>query len=286
MEKESIVIICPNNDCRQKLRLSIPTNIQIPQELQVTCPKCKSTFTYRTSRVQQGSENAQRRQDVLINAGSTKNEVRIYGVWMPLTLDFEEFRKLLAKKTACVLLINIDDYPHTWQKLFNYISDNFREDVRLIGTVTSPILICPSCKLEYSSSQIINITTKSEFFKGTAPTDRCPVCGSKQILFLLDYIAPEEITHSDIEAIRQHWRYLAQTWWKTESRIEALCDVCGSPLFRDTGYVSSSNRHLYCEDCCKRHLCSDALEHLRKNPYYFGSLVLRKARYFGRSSDM
>lgn len=43
---EYTVITCTNNDCRQKLRLKVPKNKQIIHELEVTCPKCKSKFTW------------------------------------------------------------------------------------------------------------------------------------------------------------------------------------------------------------------------------------------------
>ena len=42
---DEIVIICPNPDCRQKLRIPKATGT-----LQVTCPKCRTSFRYPTRR--------------------------------------------------------------------------------------------------------------------------------------------------------------------------------------------------------------------------------------------
>lgn len=58
-----IVIICQNNYCRQTLRLKIPTNERIlMSELEVTCPKCKSIFTYSV-RAQQASKESQSKKE-------------------------------------------------------------------------------------------------------------------------------------------------------------------------------------------------------------------------------
>src|SRR3990170_5148219 len=41
METDKIIIECPNLNCRQELRLP-----KISKELQVTCPRCKTSFRY------------------------------------------------------------------------------------------------------------------------------------------------------------------------------------------------------------------------------------------------
>ncbi len=93
-----------------------------------------------------------------------------------------------------------------------------------------------------------------------------------------------EITQSDVDAIREYKRHLAKKWWKTESRDQAFCDHCQSPVPRDTGYLFGDS-YLYCEHCGDEQFGQDALDNLRRSPSYFGSGVLQEARIFAANKE-
>jgi hypothetical protein len=93
-----------------------------------------------------------------------------------------------------------------------------------------------------------------------------------------------EITQGDVDAIREYKRHLAQKWWKTESREQASCDHCQSPVPRDTGYLIADG-YLYCERCGDEQFGQNALEDLRRSPSYFGSGVLKEARIFAANKE-
>jgi len=218
-------------------------------------------------------------------AGKT---VEVDGVTFPITSDVDEFCEIAATNRACVMLINTKDYGQIMAKASNYFSQRFGGPSGFTRAVTSARLICSGCKVEFPGSYTLSLMDPEMFgarvfgatpgYQEFGQTGRCPGCGSRQSFYVYDNPSAEEITRSDLDAIRKYWRHLAQQWWKTESRTEAICDQCNSPVPRDAGYLSGSS--LYCENCCDKRLGSDALEHLRGNPDYFGSGVLRKARHF------
>jgi len=214
--------------------------------------------------------------------------VEVDGVTFPITPDVDEFCEIAATNRACVMLINTKDYAQITQKAFSYFSDKFGRDSDFTIAVSSARLVCSGCKWEFPGSYTLSLMDPKMFggkFIGATPsyqefglTGRCPRCGSRQSFYVYDNPSGEEITQSDVDAIRGYWRHLAQQWWKTESRTEGICDRCCSPISRDAGYLDGS--YLLCEKCCNKSLGSDALEHLRQNPDYFGAGLLRKARHF------
>lgn len=154
--------------------------------------------------------------------------------------------------------------------------------------VTSARLVCSKCKWEFPGSYKLslmggmallgNVVGATPGFGQFGASGQCPQCGSSQSFYIYDNPSAEEITAHDLEAIREYQRHLAQEWWKTETRTEAICDHCNSSVPRDQGYLSGSS--LYCENCERTLLGDQALDKLRENPDYFGSGVLRQARQY------
>ena len=215
--------------------------------------------------------------------------VEIDGVPFPITSDTAEFCQIAATNRACVMPINTKDYARITQKAFGYFSDKFGRGSNFTMAVSSARLICSGCKWEFPGSYTLSLMDPAIFgggkFIGATPgyqefarTGRCPRCGSQQSFYIYDNLPGKEIARSDIDAIRQYWRHLAQQWWKTESRTEAICDRCTSPVARGDGYIDGSS--LLCEKCCNKSLGTDALKQLRENPNYFGAGLVRKARHF------
>jgi len=214
--------------------------------------------------------------------------VEVDGVTFPITSDVDKFCEIAATNRACVMLINTKDYAQITQKAFSYFSNKFGGSSDFTKAVSSARLICSGCKWEFPGSYTLSLMDPKVFggkFIGATPgyqefglTGRCPRCGSGQSLYIYDNPPTEEITQSDVNAIREYWRHLAQQWWKTESRTEGICDSCNALVPRDAGYLCGS--WLLCENCCNRRLGPSVLEQLRQNPDYFGAGLLRKVRHF------
>lgn len=212
---------------------------------------------------------------------------RLYGVDFPIALDIEKFCEIIADKGRCIMLINIKDYAQVWQAVFNYCYKKFGIGSRFMYGVTSSHLLCARCGLIFPVSYTqslqgmfegVDVVGAAPGFREFGKAARCLNCSSGQAYFAYDNLPAEEITQKDIDYIREYWLHLAQKWWKKESRFQATCDLCRSPVLRDNGYLQKSN--LMCEHCCDKHFSSDALEKLRKNPNHFGKWEIRKARYF------
>lgn len=214
--------------------------------------------------------------------------IRLYGVDFPIASNVEELCKMAADQGRCAMLIDINNYAQMWHATFRYFNDKFGLSSRFVYGVTSAQLICLGCKLVFPFSYKVSlkggfegfgdVVGATEGYKEFGQTARCPKCSSGQACFAIDNLPAEEITQRDIDYIREYWHHLAQQWWKTESRTQALCDACGSPVLRDDGYLRIND--LMCKQCCESHLGADSLEKLRENPSYFGEWELRKARYF------
>ena len=214
--------------------------------------------------------------------------IRLLGVDFPIASNVEEFCKMAADEGRCAMLINLKDYAQMWQAAFRYFNDKFGVSSRFMYGVTSAQLICLGCKLVFPRSYKFSLQGGYEGFgvvlgaragfREFGQTARCPECSSGQACFAIDNPPAEEITQRDIDYICEYWHHLAQQWWKAESRTQAFCDVCGSPVLRDDGYLRIND--LMCKHCCESHLGSDSLDKLRKNQSYFGEWELRKARYF------
>ena len=217
--------------------------------------------------------------------------VEVDGVTFPITSDVDKFCEIAATNRACVMLINTKDYAQITQKAFSYFSDKFGRNSDFTKAASSARLVCSGCKWEFPGSYSLSLMDPKMFggkFIGATPgyqefslTGRCPRCGSRQSLYIYDNPPTEEITQSDVNAIREYWRHLAQQWWKTESRTEGICDSCNALVPRDAGYLCGS--WLLCEKCCNGRLGPSVLEQLRQNPDYFGAGLLRKARHFAAS---
>lgn len=115
-----------------------------------------------------------------------------------------------------------------------------------------------------------------------AKAARCPHCGSDSGILLWDHPNYGEITEHDMEALRELWHFRCQLWWSRNDRSEGICDRCSSNRIpRGEGYHRGSD--VICEECAMKATDSEALSELRKNPDYFGTSELRRARSFKSS---
>lgn len=205
----------------------------------------------------------------------------------PATLEFETFCQIAADQKACALLIHTREYSQVMQQAHRYFTDRFGENSEAARAVTTARLICPHCRFEFPASYLVILVAPEMLpaavagalpgFNAFEETGACPHCGGLQALYLYDARSDGAITLADLEALRVYWRSRALMWWKTQGRDAAICDLCSLPLAQEEGYLSGSR--LFCESCCDRLLEPDeALANLRRNPDYFGSGEVRKAR--------
>ena len=113
-----------------------------------------------------------------------------------------------------------------------------------------------------------------------AKSAQCPYCGSGDGILLCDGPDYGEITGQDMDALRELWRSRSTSWWSRKERPEVICDgyQCSSHIPRGEGYYRGFD--MICEECARKATASEKLPDLRKNPDYFGTSELRRARNF------
>jgi hypothetical protein len=154
-------------------------------------------------------------------------------------------------------------------------------------SIPSP-LVCAGCLWEFPGSYKLSLQGalrgRGMTFGATPGFDRfgetgiCPQCGSDESLFVYEYFPLEQISESDVSAIRRYWQQQARTWWQSQQPQVASCDYCNAAIARNQGYLSGSS--LICEECVTRGLMTEGLEKLKGDPHTYGAALLRKARQF------
>jgi hypothetical protein len=206
-----------------------------------------------------------------------ENTIRIYGVDLPIAANAKELCEIIVTRGKGAMLLDIRDYAKIWQKIFEFFHDNFRQEYRYIYGVSSSLLICLSCNLIFPKSFLSKV--KGIFETSEIHVTGCLQCGGEQVCFAYDNPRAEDISQSDIIYLGEYWHRQAQLWWNRNTIDQAVCDLCCSPVLRETGYLWKD--HLMCEACCANKLFgAEALGNLQKNPHCFGEWELRKARYF------
>jgi hypothetical protein len=152
-------------------------------------------------------------------------------------------------------------------------------------------LACAGCMWEFPVSYMLSLQSPGLFggnllgaiagFDAFGKTGVCPQCGSGQSLLVYESFPPEKISRADVEAIRRYWQSQSRKWWEHHAAdASAACDRCSASVARGEGYLNGS--HLYCDGCVNQGLMTEGLERLRRDPHYYGSALLRKARAFPR----
>ncbi len=151
------------------------------------------------------------------------------------------------------------------------------------------LLLCAGCLWEFPGSYKLSLQAP-EFFgngkrvSGATPgfnhfgkSGICPQCGSDESLLVYEHFKTEQISEVDIKYICKYWQEQARLWWQNQKRSQAYCDNCNDNISRGQGYLCDTR--LICQKC-RNDMMSDGLENLKKNPHYYGSALLRKARKF------
>jgi hypothetical protein len=86
------------------------------------------------------------------------------------------------------------------------------------------------------------------------------------------------VSESDLQAVRAYTHHLAIEWRETQAADSAICDVCNQPVPRGYGNLIGSS--LYCGQCAGGQFNDEGLNHLRRDPNFFGRGVLQQAREF------
>jgi hypothetical protein len=206
-----------------------------------------------------------------------ENTIRLYGVDLPIAANVKELCEIIVTRGKGAMLLDIRDYAKIWQKIFEFFHDHFRQEYQYIRGVSSSLLICRSCNLIFPKAFLSEL--KGIFETSKIPVTGCPQCGGEQVCFAYDNPQAEDISQSDIIYLGDYWHRQAQIWWNRNTIDQAVCDLCGSLVRREMGYLWKD--HLMCESCGANKLFgAEALANLQKNPHCFGEWELRKARYF------
>jgi uncharacterized protein YjbI with pentapeptide repeats len=181
-------------------------------------------------------------------------------------------------------------YGEVYRNLYKQLEKRYGPNSRQSEDMMSSLLICAGCLWEFPGSYRLSLQIRGPAvtFGGTPGFDRfgesgiCPQCGSRESLLVYEYFPAEQISMSDVSAIRRYWQQLARTWWQSQQRQQAFCDDCNTAIARNQGYLSGSS--LICEGCVTRGLMTEGLEKLKGDSHYYGAALLRKARHSGATT--
>jgi hypothetical protein len=164
-------------------------------------------------------------------------------------------------------------------------------------------MICGNCERGLQESMIHALTmpgmtivgarTTREERDAFLKTGACPNCGHTRfhLLTLPNYAIGQdaEVSLDDIEKLREYSGFVAKAWWTFQSRDTAICDRCNATIRRNEGYASGdivhgqvSTSRIFCSSCADKSFNQEGLEALRKDPHYFGTGRLTKAREYSQ----
>lgn len=172
-------------------------------------------------------------------------------------------------------------YPEVYRNLLQQLEKRYGQSSRQSQDMMSSLLLCAGCLGEFPGSYMLSLLT-GESFGGRGKAGICPQCGNRESLLVYEYFPAEQISMSDVYAIRRYWQQLARTWWQSQQGQQAFCDYCHTTaIARNQGYLSGSS--LICEGCVTRGLMTEGLEKLKSDSHYCGA-VLIKARHPGATT--
>ncbi|MBM3477012.1 MAG: hypothetical protein FJX75_27400 [Armatimonadetes bacterium] len=221
------------------------------------------------------------------------------GVEYVLTSDLTVFTDHVAAGRSCGLLLSTAEYFERTHALLALLENRHGWDRGL----PEGLLACHRCEFEFPSGWTASLALASvglAVHAGRGSADfverpACPRCGCPRSVWVYDFVAPDDISEADLDALEFYWRELAEQWWRRQPfyRRGAACRVCGGRVRRGHGYWNREGLH--CPRCCdealhmtfrwsseEEILGPGALNRLRRNPNYFGPCELSRARSFVR----
>jgi tetratricopeptide (TPR) repeat protein len=142
-------------------------------------------------------------------------------------------------------------------------------------------LFCAKCCHAYTVGELLQLSTIGESFGLSG--GNCSKCSAGDAFFFYDNWKPDSVDNSDIEALKQYWKYKVQEFNIFIHSEEGQCMECGREVDIDTAYVKESGHgsgKLICRACVDKYLGANILDELREDPHYIGRSVLRNARNF------
>jgi hypothetical protein len=212
--------------------------------------------------------------------------ITIDGTKFPLADSVDALCMAIETGGRGALRFPIATYPSVFTLLGQWAEERYGRESQQFSQVAAASLVCAGCLGKFPDHFKIGLLMRYTRVSGAAPgfdqfskSGICPQCGSDEALLVYEYVPPEEVSEADIYAIRRYWQERALTWWRNQSRSQAICDFCSTTIARNQGYLFSDR--LICEECVQKTL-ANALNDLKRNPDYYGTGLLRKARPFRR----
>jgi len=223
--------------------------------------------------------------------------LELCGVKFPIVKHVEDFCDKVLSRKSCALLIETIEFQHIYHAVMTILIEKRDKSTAAMVMAQDCALVCAKCHFLFPGSfQMRLLFGRKMPFKAVGAirdgdefgrTGICPECGSRQALFVADFIDPKSVTEADVKSIRELWRFRAQQWWKIEesppgtfsifgppaSRSFGFCDSCNAEIPKGSGYLSGSS--LLCSACVDRLL---SVVKLRENPHAYGWGELRRAR--------
>lgn len=216
--------------------------------------------------------------------------IYLYGVEFPFSSNWSSFLSALKTNNPCAVRLNLTDfwpllryakqldkdfqYPHNDIVCLN--PDCFRE----LPSAARAVL--PDEGREWNPAQVRSCFLTDEQLE-KAHIGHCPFCGEKEVAIVCENLLAEEIEPSDMNKLwllwKEHAKWLNNEKWLYEKELSSkvtMCRKCQKEIHFIDGYVIGGLT--YCEECAKEDRTEERLKDLRRNPYYFGHGVIRRAR--------
>ena len=206
-------------------------------------------------------------------------QIAVDGTVFNITSSVDDFCENVARDNRAVLRFAMAKYPDALRLIQERFEKRYGPSSRQFADVLPSPLHCASssCLKELPRSFLISLMGMSYANMRADASGGCPHCGSQEGFLVYEHFAPDSISQLDVDAIGNYWLDRARRWWAQQKRAEAICDLCNATVPRGAGYLMTSS--LICDRCGTKALAG-ALGELRRDPHYFGSALVRKARPF------
>ena len=152
----------------------------------------------------------------------------------------------------------------------------------MFNAIVKEKVICSKCNADLTFKVGMASIGKGGF-------NKCNHCGNNEAYYIFDCMSSADITQNDVDLIRKYQQTLAKDWWDNNPTVTQIacfgfdCDGYGK-VERGMGYFVETN--IECERCYNKRF-SGALDTLKRDPNYYGTGLVRRARtMFSRQTDI
>lgn len=212
---------------------------------------------------------------------AANGSVRLYsieGTTFTCSDDIEFFLVVCETGGMGILSAPVAKYKEVVQTALDHFSRRRGANSYEAISSTDMRLFCPGCGHQYGDAHILKLAGLA----GYEAEPRCPKCSNLRALFLYDAWRPSEVKESDIESLKEFYKYEGNELIRSKGIRSDNCAVCGASVNQDEAYLVVGGHgagKLECSRCLSGFFKAlGPLQNLREDPACIGRSVLRNAR--------